>query len=56
MLIAVGGFAALFALYGILERGRARGRCAHCTCHGGACAHPDEARGGEPVEWHDDES
>jgi hypothetical protein len=53
VLVAVGGFAALFVLYGLLQRGRERPSCGNCSCHGGVCERTGEPRDLEPLESHD---
>lgn len=53
VLVAVGGLAALFALYGLLQRGRERSSCANCTCHGATCERTGEPRDLELLESHD---
>ena len=50
VLIAVGGLAVLFVSFGLLQRGRQRTTCEHCTCHGGTCERADESRHLELVE------
>lgn len=50
LLVAVGGFAALFVAYGLLQRGRERASCANCTCHGTTCERTGEPRDPELLE------
>ena len=49
-LVAVGGMAVLFAVFGLTQRGRERTSCDHCSCHGGTCERTGEARQLEVVE------
>ena len=53
VLIAVGGFAALFVVYGLLQRGRERPSCGNCSCHGATCERTGDPRHLEMVESHD---
>jgi len=53
VLIAVGGFAALFVVYGLLQRGRERPSCENCSCHGTTCDRTGEPRHLELLESHD---
>jgi hypothetical protein len=51
--IAIGAFAALFVVYGLLQRGRERGGCHNCSCHGGICERTGEPRHLDIVESND---
>jgi hypothetical protein len=53
VLVAVGTFAVLFAVFGLLQRGRERTTCDNCSCHGGTCERTGEPRDPELLESHD---
>ena len=42
--VAVGAFAALFVVYGLLQRGRERGSCDNCACKGLICERTGKPR------------
>ncbi|MDH4044057.1 MAG: hypothetical protein OEY20_04575 [Gemmatimonadota bacterium] len=50
ILAGVGGMAVLFAVFGLMQRGRERTSCDHCSCHGGTCERTGEPRQLEVVE------
>jgi hypothetical protein len=50
VLLAVGGMAVLFAVFGLMQQGRVRTSCDHCSCHGGTCERTGEPRQLEVVE------
>lgn len=55
--LAIGGFAVLFAIFGLMAPGEAGGGCGGGSCGGGDCAscpHDDEGNGG--WSWKDDRS
>jgi hypothetical protein len=53
ILVAVGGFALLFVVYGLLQRGREQSSCHNCSCHGTTCERTGEPRSPELLESHD---
>ena len=42
--IAIAGLAVLFAVFGLMQRGRERTSCHNCSCHGSACERTGEPR------------
>ncbi|MDH3495575.1 MAG: hypothetical protein OER21_02320 [Gemmatimonadota bacterium] len=51
--IAVGALAVLFAVFGLMQRGRERTSCHNCSCHGSTCERTGEPRHLELVESND---
>jgi len=51
--IAVIGVAALFVVFGLMQRGRERTSCHNCSCHGSTCERTGEPRHPELVESND---
>jgi hypothetical protein len=49
-LVAAGALAALFVAFGLMQRGRERPSCDHCSCRGGTCERTGERRQLELVE------
>jgi hypothetical protein len=49
-MVAVGGLAVLFVVYGLMQRGRERTSCDNCSCHEGTCERTGEPRQLERVE------
>ena len=49
-LVAVGAMAALFVVYGLMQRGKERTSCAGCACQGSTCERTGAPRQLEVVE------
>lgn len=52
-LMAVVGVAVLFVVFGLAQRGRLRGGCHNCSCHGPTCERTGEPRHLELLESDD---